>query len=107
MTYVSISPEIVASAAADIESIGETLARVHTAVAGPTTSVVSAAADEVSTAIAALFSQHAVDYRVLAAQAATFHEQLTRTLVVSGNSTPQPKRPPRHPWRPLNRACSE
>ena len=71
MTYVLVSPEVVGSVAADVESIGAALVSGHAAAAAPTTGVVSAAADEVSTAIAALFSQHAQDYREYPLRAGT------------------------------------
>ena len=86
MTYVLVSPEVVGSVAADVESIGAALVSGHAAAAAPTTGVVSAAADEVSTAIAALFSQYAQDYQKLAAQAAAFHDQFTRSLVANAAS---------------------
>lgn len=86
MSFVFVSPDLVSSAAADVESIGAALARAQVVAAGPTAGVISAAADEVSTAIAALFSAHAVDYGQVAAQALAFHEQLTQTLAGSAGS---------------------
>ena len=47
---------------------------------GPTTTVVAAAEDEVSAAIASLFSGHAQEYQALSAQAAAFHSQFVQTL---------------------------
>src|ERR1700739_2088736 len=75
MTYVLVSPETVGPVAADIESIGAALAGSNAAAAGLTTRVATAAADEVSTAIAALLSQYALDYQELAARAAAFHDR--------------------------------
>jgi hypothetical protein len=74
------------SAATDLASIGSTLSAAHTAAAAPTTGIVAAAEDEVSTAIAGLFSQHAQQYQALAGQAAAFHNQFTRNLLASANS---------------------
>jgi hypothetical protein len=85
MTYVLVSPETVGWVAADVENIGASLATSHAAAAGLTTGVASAAADEVSTAIAALFSQHAQGYQKLATQAAAFHDRFVRTLTSGGN----------------------
>jgi hypothetical protein len=42
--------------------------------------VVAAAEDEVSAAIAAVFSAHGQGFQALGAQAAAFHEQFVRTL---------------------------
>jgi PE family len=39
--------------------------------------VLSAGADEVSTAIAALFGAHAQEFQALSAQASAFHSQFT------------------------------
>jgi hypothetical protein len=86
MSYVVAAPEIVTSAATDLASISSALSAAHTAAATPTTGVVAAAEDEVSTAIAGLFSQHAQQYQALAGQAAAFHNQFTRNLLASANS---------------------
>ena len=48
--------------------------------ASPSTSVVPAAADEVSTAFAALFSAHGQMFQTLSSQAAAFHAQFIQTL---------------------------
>jgi PE family len=42
--------------------------------------VVAAGADEVSTAIAAVFGAHAEGYQALSAQAASFHDQFVQAL---------------------------
>ncbi|MGH3266565.1 MAG: PE family protein, partial [Trebonia sp.] len=86
MTYVLFSPEVAGAVAADVESIGAALATSHAAAAGPTTAVAIAASDEVSTASAALFSQHAQDYQKLGAQAAAFHQQFVQALTGAGNA---------------------
>jgi hypothetical protein len=86
MTYVLVSPEAVGSLAADVERIGAALASGNAAAAGLTAGVTGPAADQVSTAIAALFSQHAQGYQKLAAQAEAFHDQFVRALTSAGNS---------------------
>ncbi|WP_261864675.1 PE family protein, partial [Mycobacterium marinum] len=86
MTFVLVSPEAMASAAADIERIGALLTRGNAAAASPTINVASAAADEVSTAIAALFSQHAKTYQLLAAELAAIPDRFTKTVLASTNS---------------------
>ncbi|MEK1260204.1 PE family protein, partial [Mycobacterium ulcerans] len=64
----------------DLAGIGSSVAAANAAAAGPTTAMLTAAADEVSTAIAAFFSAHAADYQRLAGQAAALHTQLERVL---------------------------
>ncbi|ODR15805.1 hypothetical protein BHQ23_32205 [Mycobacterium gordonae] len=86
MSYVAITPEIVASVAADVHNIGAQLAHQNAAAAATTTTVASAAADEVSAAIAALFSQHAQGYQVIAGQAAAFHDQFTAALTAASDT---------------------
>jgi hypothetical protein len=54
--------------------------------AARTTSVVPAAADEVSASIAHLFSQHAANYQALAGQAAAFNDQFVQHLAASAGA---------------------
>lgn len=54
---------------------------------GPsTTGVVAAAADEVSTAVATLFSAHAAEYQALSSMAASFHQQFVQVLSAAGSA---------------------
>jgi hypothetical protein len=62
------------------------LSAAHAAAAVPTTSVAVAAGDEVSAAIASLFSSHAQQYQALNAQAAAFHYQFTNLLNAGAGS---------------------
>src|SRR6516165_12822303 len=78
MSYVVAVPEFVASAASDLAAIGSRLSAAHLAAAVPTTAVVAAAGDEVSAAIASLFSGHA--QQALSAKAAVFHTQFVQAL---------------------------
>jgi len=55
MSYVIAAPDLVQSAAQNLAGIRASLAEAAASVAGPTTGVVPAAADEVSAAISALF----------------------------------------------------
>ena len=65
MSFVSVAPEMVAAAAADLAGIGSAISAANAAAAVPTTEVVAAAADEVSAAIAALFGAHAQEYQAI------------------------------------------
>jgi hypothetical protein len=86
MSYVIAAPEMMTSAATDLATIGSNLNAAHTAAAAPTLAVLPAAADEVSTSIAQLFSQHAANYQAMAAQAAAFQEQFVQNLTASAGS---------------------
>jgi hypothetical protein len=72
MSYVIAAPEVMAAAASDLTGIGSTLGAAHTAAAAQTTGILAAAEDEVSKAIAALFSAHGQGFHALGAQAAAF-----------------------------------
>jgi hypothetical protein len=80
VSYVTVVPEAMTAAASDLANLGSTISEAHTAAAASTTSVVAAAQDEVSTAIAALFSSHAQQFQALSAKAAAFHDQFVHAL---------------------------
>jgi hypothetical protein len=80
MSYVIAAPEMMTSAATDLASIGSNLRAANAAAAAPTTGVLAAAEDEVSAAIAAVFSAHGEGFQALGAQAAAFHDQFVRAL---------------------------
>ena len=78
MSFVVAVPETLAAASVDVGSIGSAVSAA--AAARATTGVVAAAEDEVSTAIASLFSGHAQQYQALSAQAVAFHDQFVQIL---------------------------
>ena len=80
MSFVFTSPEFVHAAASDLASLGSTISEANRAAAASTTAVAPAALDEVSAAIAALFSRHGNEFHVLSAQAEAFHGQFVRAL---------------------------
>ena len=86
MSFVIAAPEVVTAASTDLANIGSTLNAANGAAATQTTGVLAAAEDEVSTAIAALFSGHAQAYQALSAQAAAFHAQFVQALTSAGSS---------------------
>jgi PPE-repeat protein len=83
MSFVTAAPEIVASAASDLASIGSTIGEANAAAATPTTGVLPAAADEVSAGIASLFGSHAQAFQALSTQAASFHQQFVQLMTGS------------------------
>lgn len=86
MSQVTVSPDLIASAASDVSAIGSTLSAAHLAAAAPTLSLQPAAADEVSASIAHLFSGFGQDYQKLAGQADAFHEQFVQRLAASADA---------------------
>jgi hypothetical protein len=86
MSAVIAAPELIEAAAMDLATIGETLNAAHMTAATSTTQVLAAARDEVSAAIAAVFSGHAQAYQGLAGQAAAFPDQFVANLKTSAGS---------------------
>ena len=86
MSFVTTQPEILASTAGDLQSIGSAMADGAMGAAGPTTGVVPAAADEVSALTAAQFAAHAELYQAISAQATAIHELFVNTLGISAGS---------------------
>jgi PE-PPE domain/PE family len=80
MSFAIAAPEMVTDAATNLASIGSTISAAHAAAAAPTTAVLAAGADEVSAAIATIFSQQASAFQALGAQGAAFHAQYVQTL---------------------------
>jgi predicted RecA/RadA family phage recombinase len=86
MSYVTANPEMMTAAASDLASIGSNVDAARMVAAARTTSVIPAAADEVSAGIAHLFSQHAQDYQAMAGKAAAFQEQFVQHLTAGAFS---------------------
>ncbi len=85
MSYVFAAPEYVAAAATDLADLGSTIDSARMAASGPTASIVAAAEDEVSAAVAAVFSGHARSFQLLGAQAGLFHSSFAQALRSGGN----------------------
>jgi hypothetical protein len=86
MAYVIAAPEMMTAAAADLANIASNVNAAHMVAAARTTSVIPAAADEVSTGIAHLFSQHSANYQAMAGQAAAFNDQFVQNLTAGAFS---------------------
>ncbi|ORV73058.1 PE domain-containing protein [Mycobacterium gastri] len=80
MSYLIAAPDMLTTAAADAAGIASSVRAANLAALSPTSTLMAAAADEVSAAIASLFSGHAQEYQALSAQAAVFHEQFVQAL---------------------------
>ncbi|OOK71400.1 PE family protein [Mycobacterium kansasii] len=89
MSYVFAAPELLASAAADVDGIAAAIGAASVAAAGPTSNLLAAAGDEVSAATAALFNAYAQEYQAVVRQAAAFQQEFTRTLAVAAGAYAQ------------------
>ncbi len=72
--------------ATDLANIGSTIRAADAAAGSSTTGVLAAAEDEVSAAIAAVFSAHGQGFQALSAQAVAFHDQFVKTLSEARNA---------------------
>jgi hypothetical protein len=84
MTYVIAEPQAMASVAAQIDEIGSALNAANAAAAAPTSSLVAAAGDEVSAAVADLFGAFGQEYQAVLAQVEAFQSQFQQTLANAG-----------------------
>ncbi|WP_459797540.1 PE family protein, partial [Mycobacterium riyadhense] len=80
MSFVIVTPEVLNAAAADAATIGSAIRASNAAAARTTTALAAAGADEVSAAIAALFSDHAQQYQVVNAQVEQLHQRFVAAL---------------------------
>jgi hypothetical protein len=80
MPYVIAAPDMLAAGAADVAGIGSSLSEANGAAAASTTRVIAAGSDEVSAAIASVFSVHGKAFQALSAQAAAFHSQFVQAF---------------------------
>ncbi|MBI2698727.1 PE domain-containing protein [Mycobacterium gordonae] len=81
-----VVPEWVTAAAADAADVASSIGAANAAASAPTTGLLAAAEDEVSAAIAALFSAHGEGYQVLSAQVARFHSEFVHTLTTASSA---------------------
>lgn len=86
MSFVTSEPEALIAAAGSLQSIGAAMNATNASAIAPITSVVPAAADEVSALTAAHFGAHGALYEAVSAQAAAIHELFVTTLGASGGS---------------------
>uniref|UniRef100_UPI00389AE058 PE family protein n=1 Tax=Mycobacterium sp. HUMS_1102779 TaxID=3383487 RepID=UPI00389AE058 len=83
-SFLIAAPEAFVAASADLTGIGSSI-RAASVVASPsTTSVMVAAQDEVSAAVAALFGAHGQQFEALIDRAGLFHDQFVQSLVSGG-----------------------
>lgn len=80
MSFVIAAPDLVERAASDLIGIRSLLAEAASTAAFPTTGIASAAHDEVSIAVAAMFGDVGREFQVLSARAQLFHAQFVELM---------------------------
>jgi hypothetical protein len=86
MTFVITQPELLTTAANQLQGIGSTITAQNAAAAAPTLGVVPAAADEVSALTATQFAAHAALYQDVSAQAQAIHDLFVQLLHAGGTA---------------------
>jgi PE family len=86
VSYVVAAPDVLASAAGDLAAIGSAVSAANATAATATTSLLTAAADEVSQRIAALFGVHGQQYQAASVQVAQFGERAVLELAANANA---------------------
>src|SRR5690349_12130416 len=101
MSYLITAPDLLSTAAANVAGIGSSIRAANLAALTPTSTVMAAAGDEVSAAIALLLSGHAQGYQAASAQAAAFHEQFVQVLSAAGGAYAAAEAANANPLQPL------
>lgn len=80
MSYLLTAPETLAAAATDVDGIAAQIHAANAAAAGRTSGLLAAAGDEVSAAVANLFSAYGYEYQAVVKQASLFQSEFTSAL---------------------------
>lgn len=80
MSLLNIAPDVVSAAGGNLANLGATLRSATAAAAGQTTAIAAPAADEVSSAVTALFGARGQEFQALSARAAAFHDEFVNLL---------------------------
>ena len=86
MAFVLAAPQALTDAASNVADIGSSLNAATNSAAEQTISLPAAAADEVSAAVAELFSSHGQEFQHLSAAAANFHDKFTQALAAGADT---------------------
>ena len=84
MSFLVVSPDVLASAADGLARIGSGVSAANAVAEPSTTGLVAAAGDEVSTAIASLFSRHGEAFQAVSSQVSVFHAEFVQALAGAG-----------------------
>lgn len=84
MTYLTVDPDLIAAAAADLADVHGAIGAANAGAAARTIGLAAAAADEVSASVANLFDTYARECQEVMGQAAAFQAQFVRGLTGGG-----------------------
>ncbi len=83
MTTLTFDPDMVSTAASTLSRIGSSISDANAAARAGIISILPAGADEVSTAISALFNGHGLNWQQVVADAQAFHEEFVANLAAA------------------------
>lgn len=86
MSFVTTTPATMTCAATDLAAIGSRIDTANAAAAAVTTRLAAPAADEISTAIVALFNEHARSFQTLTARATALLDEFAVALQAGARS---------------------
>src|ERR1700744_4362454 len=86
MSFVSTVPEMLSTAAENLQSVGLRLQAQNTAALAPTTGLIPPASAEGSALTAMQFTAHAHAYKAVTAQAAAIHQMFVTMLAAGADS---------------------
>src|SRR5689334_924083 len=86
MSFVTAVPHYLTTAASNLGNIASAIGAANGAAAGPTSVLMAAGGDEVSAAVAAIFSEHAQAYQAVSTGAAEFHQRFVQLLTTGAGS---------------------
>jgi PE family/PPE-SVP subfamily C-terminal region len=89
MSFLTTVPEELSAAAAQLAAIGTSLVAQNAGAAAPTTTIIPAAADQVSLLQAGIFGTYGTLYQQYAAEAQAIQEQFVQTLGLSSGTYAQ------------------
>ena len=84
MPDLTTETELLSSAAGGIDEIGAAISSANAAAAAPTSALLAPAADQVSSAITAVFGLYGREYQAMAAQAVEFHGAFAQSVAAAG-----------------------
>ncbi|MHA7653304.1 PE family protein [Mycobacterium sp. ML4] len=85
MSFVVAQPQVMAAAATELSGIGAAIGEAAATAAAPTTGLLTAAADEVSQAIANLFGAYGQEFQSISAQVGGLYQGLVQNLSAATN----------------------
>jgi hypothetical protein len=80
MSFISVVPDVMTAASANLADIGSSLRAAHAAAVAQTTAIAAPGADEVSAAITSFFGSAGHEFQALGAQAAAYHDNFVGAL---------------------------